>query len=59
MKKLLIGTILIGAIALNLSNILTLGLTVYDEIGTGLGFCTVEAVDAGSELIYKLEDMGL
>ena len=59
MKKILIGTILIGAIVLNLSSILTLGLTVYDEIGTALGFCTVEAVDAGSELIYNLEDMGL
>lgn len=59
MKKLLIGTILTGVIILNLSNILTLGLKAYDKIGTDLGFCTVEAVEVGSELIYNLEDMGL
>ena len=59
MKKLLIGTILIGVIILNLSNILTLGLKAYDKIGTELGICTVEAVEAGSELIYNLENIGL
>ena len=59
MKKLLIGTILTGAIVLNLSNILTLGLKAYDKIGTDLGICTVEAVEAGSELIYNLENIGL
>ena len=59
MKKLLIGTILTGAIVLNLSNILTLGLKVYDKIGTDFGICTVEAVEAGSELIYSLENIGL
>ena len=59
MKKLLIGTILTGVIVLNLSNILTLGLKVYDKIGTDLGICTVEAVEVGSELIYNLENIGL
>lgn len=59
MKKLLIGTIITGAIVLNLSNILTLGLKVYDMIGTAAGVSTVEEVEAGSGLIYKLEDMGL
>ena len=59
MKKLLIGTILTGAIVLNLSNILTLGLKAYDGLGTAMGICTVEEVEAGSELIYKLEDIGL
>ena len=59
MKKLLIGTILTGAIVLNLSNILTLGLKAYDRIGTTAGICTVDTVEAGSELIYKLEDIGL
>ena len=59
MKKLLIGTILTGAIVLNLSSILTLGLKAYDRVGTTAGICTVDTVEAGSELIYKLEDMGL
>lgn len=59
MKKLLIGTILAGAIILNLSNILTLGLKAYDKIGTAAGISTIEEVEAGSELIYNLEDMGL
>lgn len=58
MKKLLIGAILI-AIILNLSNILTIGLKVYDRIGTTLGFCTVEEVEAGSNIIYFLEEKGL
>lgn len=59
MKKLLIGTILTGVIVLNLSNILTLGLKAYDKVGTAAGICTVDTVEAGSELIYNLEDMGL
>ena len=59
MKKLLIGIILTGAIILNLSNILTLGLKAYDKIGTAAGISTVDVVEAGSELIYKLEDVGL
>ena len=59
MKKLLIGTILTGVIVLNLSNILTLGLKAYDKIGTAAGISTIEEVEAGSELIYNLEDLGL
>ena len=59
MKKLLIGTILTGVIVLNLSNILTLGLKAYDKIGTAAGISTIEEVEAGSELIYNLEDIGL
>ena len=59
MKKLLIGTILTGVIVLNLSNILTLGLKAYDKIGIAAGISTIEEVEAGSELIYNLEDIGL
>ena len=59
MKKLLIGTILTGAIILNLSSILTLGLKVYDRIGTIAGISTIDVVEAGSELIYNLENLGL
>ena len=59
MKKLLIGTILTGVIVLNLSNILTLGLKAYDKIGTVAGISTIDVVEAGSELIYNLENLGL
>ena len=46
-------------LVLNLSSVMTLGLKAIDKVGTSLGFCTIEVVEKGSELIYVVEDLGL
>lgn len=59
MKKLFVCLFVCAMLVLNLSNIMTLGLKGIDAVGTNLGFCTVDIVDKGSELIYTVEDLGL
>ena len=59
MKKLFVGLFVCGMLVLNLSSVMTLGLKAIDKVGTSLGFCTIEVVEKGSELIYVVEDLGL